>query len=454
MKAMRFTHYLTRSRLLGLLLALLGGMLAPAPASAQIAGLTEAMKPEFFTRDLIIFIEGLELDETQQIIVEALFEDYELSFEIGIENMNVEIESIQEQIEDLREDPQKVLELVLKPIERWMGERETLGDQLIENVRVILVPEQEARWMEFNRKLYIEQNFSQGLLSGENLNLHHILRDMAMDPDTTVMIQPAVTDWSIDVMQAMKQRSRLARGPHATIMETINAADSEDDIQRKLELIDARVKVREANDRGIDAIASMLPEDRRDTFVRNSLLRAYPTAYRRTPAQRVLDAAAANTTYPPQLQEAIRQLVSEYHAELDIFNADILQSIQRNEPDREREKVRNRQRKINGEETVKYVSPTKELIAARKEMGVRYIERLRELMTTEQFNDLEGARRFAPPTQSGIVPGANGTGETLSNMNKVPRGMTPQGKKPGRNPKDIPNTNQAPPPKRKGPRRD
>ena len=453
MKSMRSTHHPTRSRLLGLLLAVLGGMFAPSAASAQIAGLTEAMKPEFFTRDLIIFIEGLELDETQQIIVEALFEDYELSFEIGIENMNVEIEAIQEQIEDLREDPQKVLELVLKPIERWMGERETLGDQLIENVRVILVSEQEARWMEFNRKLYIEQNFSQGLLSGENLNLHHILRDMAMDPTTTAMIQPAVTDWSIDVMQAMKQRSRLARGPHATIMETINAADSEDDIQRKLELIDARVKVREANDRGIETIASVLPVDRRDTFIQNSLLRAYPTAYRRTPAQRVLDAAAANTTYPEPLQEAIRQLVSDYHAELDTFNADILQSIQRNEPDREREKVRNRLRKINGEETVKYVSPTKELLAARKEMGIRYIERLRELMTTEQFNDLEGARRFAPPTPSGIVPGANGTGETLSNVNKASRGMAPQGKKPGQNPKDLP-SNQAPPPKQKGPRRD
>tara|TARA_Y100000589_G_scaffold284834_1_gene283980 strand:+ start:7921 stop:9285 length:1365 start_codon:yes stop_codon:yes gene_type:complete len=454
MKAMRSMHHPTRSRLWGLLLALVGFIGTPVPASAQIAGLTEAMKPEFFTRDLIIFIEGLELDETQQIIVEALFEDYELSFEIGIENMNVEIESIQGQIEDLREDPQKVLELVLKPIERWMGERETLGDQLIENVRVILVPEQEARWMEFNRKLYIEQNFSQGLLSGENLNLHHILRDMALDPATTAMIQPGVTDWSIDVMQTMKDRSRLARGPHATIMETINAADSQEDIERKLQLIDARVRVREANDRGIERIAAMLTGEQRDAFIQNSLLRAYPTAYRRTPAQRVLDAAAANTSYSPELQEAIRQLVAEYHVELDRFNAEILQSIQRNEPDREREKVRNRQRKINGQETVKYVSPTKELITGRKEMGVEYIERLRALMSPDQFRELEGARRFAPPSPSGIVPGGNGPSSSSVTTTKSPRGLPPQSKQPKPNPKDNPGTNRQPPGKQPGPSRD
>ena len=64
------------------------------PALGQISGIGKAMKPEFFTRDLIIFIEGLDLDETQQIIVEALFDDYEQSFEEGIDRMEVRIEDI------------------------------------------------------------------------------------------------------------------------------------------------------------------------------------------------------------------------------------------------------------------------------------------------------------------------------------------------------------------------
>ena len=278
------THSPLKTRLAAMVIGLLAILAMPLGARAQIAGLTESMKPEFFTRDLIIFIEGLDLDETQQMIVEALFEDYEVAFEVGIENMNGEIEEIQADIEALRGDPQQVLTLVLAPIERWMGERELLGDQLIENVRVILIPEQESRWMTFNRKLYIEQNFYQGLLSGENLNLNHILRDMTLDPVTVTMIQPAVDTWSIEIIRAMKERAELLRGPHTTIMETINASDTPEDLQRKQEIIDARITVRETNDRGIQGIASALPQLHASKFIEDALMRAYPTAYRRTPA--------------------------------------------------------------------------------------------------------------------------------------------------------------------------
>jgi len=436
-----------------MLFTLLAVLCMPLGARAQIAGLTEAMKPEFFTRDLIIFIEGLDLDETQQLIVEALFEDYEVAFEDGLENMNQEVEAIKEDIEALREDPQQVLTMVLAPIERWMGERELLGDRLIENVRVILIPEQESKWMTFNRKLYIEQNFYQGLLSGENLNLYHITRDLALDPVTLAVVQPAIDTWSIEVMKAMKERGRMLRGPYTTIMETIQASDTPEDIARRQEIIKARIKVREANDRGIQAITSALPQPHSAAFVEDALLRAYPTAYRRTPEQRVLEAAAANTNYPIELQEAVRQLVDEYLAKLADANARILQSIQRNEPEREREKLRNRTRKLNGEAPVKYVSPTKELTAARKEMGIQYIERLRELLSPDQFNELEGARRFAPPPVNDLVPGARDlNNNTLSNP--IDRGMTPGGKRPGKDPKGEHQTNKKPEGKQKGPKRD
>ena len=54
------------------------------PASAQIGegtGLAEALNPEFFNRDIVIFVEGLGLDDTQRIIVEAMFDDYQDGFE-------------------------------------------------------------------------------------------------------------------------------------------------------------------------------------------------------------------------------------------------------------------------------------------------------------------------------------------------------------------------------------
>ncbi|MCH2149832.1 MAG: hypothetical protein MK095_10415, partial [Phycisphaerales bacterium] len=235
--------------------------------AAQIAGIQEAMKPEFFTRDLIVFIEGLDLDDTQQIIVEALFDDYELSFEAGFARMEaafndqaLDIQSRKEELQNMASE-QELLGVVLAPIEQWMKERDALGDQLIENVRVILIPEQESLWLAFTRNLYIEKKLPQGLLNGESVNVFHVLRDMSLDPGTTARIEPQVSAYANEIHDALRRRTTQMQGPHMTILETMNAADSPQETERKLDVIDARVNVRKTNDAGIQAIAEALPQE-------------------------------------------------------------------------------------------------------------------------------------------------------------------------------------------------
>lgn len=417
-------------RIRTLIISLLAVVGLTLPGHAQVTGLTEAMQPEYFTRDLIIFIEGLDLDENQQLIIEALFDDYEQSFNVGIANMENRIEEIQGQIKELKDDPQQVLEMVLAPIEDWVNERQVLGDQLIENVRVILIPEQETMWIEFTRKLEIEKQAPHGILSGEGINLYHTIRDMSLDQTSTAMIQPAMNTWASELQGAMRKRARLMRGPHTTIMESINASDSKADIDRKLSVIDARIDVRNVNDHGIESIAEVLQGEERDVFLNKSLMVAYPKAYNRQPAQRILEAAAANTTYSEDVQVAIDNLLSEYLSEVAGYNDRILLSVHRHEPEYEREKIRNRQRKKNGEDTIKYQDPTREIIAERKKMGLAYIERLKALLTPEEFNELPGSRRYSVP----VIPGVAGDG-TLKVNNALPAGMRPDGKE---NPQNQP----------------
>ncbi len=410
------------------------------PVMGQVAGIGKALKPEFFTRDLIIFIEGLDLDETQQIIVEALFDDYEQSFAEGIDRMEGRIEDIQGDIESLKDDPQKVLRLVIGPIEEWMKERDVLGDQLIENVRVILVPAQETLWVEFTRKLYIEQHLSDGVMSGENVNLFHVLRDLSLDESTTNQIKPTVDAYAIELHESLRNRTGLVQGPHATLLETIHAADTPADQARKLDVIDARVAIRNINDDGINAIARALPEDKGIEFWNEAMKRGYPRIFRRTAAQRVLESAAAITTYPEDTQLAIDQLLAEYYVELDDFNTRLLDKQRVFDPDRLRESIKNRQRKRDGEETVRLEDPTRELIAQRKAMGTRYIDRLRELLSPEEFDKLEGARRYAPPPASMSPKEAEQLQLNFNrNVNSTPQGKgndprtkptAPGGKKP------------------------
>ena len=230
------------------------------------------------------------------------------------------------------------------------------------------------------------------------------------------------------------------QGPHATLLETINAADTPADQARKLDVIDARVAIRNINDDGINAIARALPEDKGIEFWNEAMKRGYPRIFRRTAAQRVLESAAAITTYPEDTQLAIDQLLAEYYVELDDFNTRLLDKQRVFDPDRLRESIKNRQRKRDGEETVRLEDPTRELIAQRKAMGTRYIDRLRELLSPEEFDKLEGARRYAPPPASMTPKEAEQLQLNFNrNVNSTPQGKgndprtkptAPGGKKP------------------------
>ena len=394
--------------------------------SAQIAGIQEAMKPEFFTRDLIVFIEGLDLDETQQIIVEALFDDYEHGFDEGMARMELRIESVQEEIKELRDDPQideKILPMVIAPIEQWMQERDELGDQLIENVRVILVPEQGKLWVEFTRDLYIEQKLTQGVINGESVNVSHVLRDMSLDPATLTIIETTRNAHANELYSALENRTRLDRGTYSSLMDNINAADSQEETDRKLKVVDARIRVRDVNDQGIDAISQALQGERGQRFWYESMKRSYPRIFRRTPAQRVLEAAAANSDYSLDIQDAIDLLLADYLQDLAQINGRILETTRRYDPEKIRESHLNRQRKKNGEKSVKTPDPTRPILNERKKLGNEYIERLRALLTPEQFGELEGSRRYAPPTDLNSGEPAN-----LEFNKKIDRNMTPLGK--------------------------
>ena len=81
--------------------ALLSSFLSPS-ASAQMQYMAEAMRPEYMSRDLIVFSQGLNLDDTQEVIVEAMFDSYEDDFEYGWASTQERLNKV---AEDLKTNP-------------------------------------------------------------------------------------------------------------------------------------------------------------------------------------------------------------------------------------------------------------------------------------------------------------------------------------------------------------
>jgi len=65
---------------LGLCAAAAAGLAQPASAQMGGMGFGEVMQPDFNRRDIVLIVDGLNLDETQKLILETLYDSYEQDF--------------------------------------------------------------------------------------------------------------------------------------------------------------------------------------------------------------------------------------------------------------------------------------------------------------------------------------------------------------------------------------
>ena len=393
--------------LLGLMVMVL--TLVPAERSnAQLSAVAQAMEPEFFTRDLLIFIEGLDLDETQAVIAEAIFDDYEQQFDQGKLRMEEEIEELTTQLKDMRGQGKQdqILEMVVKPIQDWLIRREDLNQQLIENVKIILVPEQQELWTEFNRRLYREKKLDDGTLSGERIDLFIIARDTNVD----AMVEPVksvMNDYSLQLDQALHARQRLIEGKDSSLLDSLQNRSNNPsvDIEVKMDIIDHRVKVRDLNDFYREEIASNLPSEVAEAFKAETLRRAYPKVYRMTGAERIFDTALE--TYNPggdngipgpkadkAIYDAIWNLYAEYLGELALLNDTLYTTTRSSEPAIQKQRLENMIRRASNQEVTRPTNPLAELQQEKRELEASYIAKLRALLGDDAFFELNGTRRW------------------------------------------------------------
>lgn len=386
-----------------LLIALLPAFLAlfaPKTASAQMEFMAEAMQPEYMSRDLVVFAEGLDLDDTQEVIVEAMFDSYEDDFQNGWAATQERLNRIAEKI---REKPsastKETLEPVLNALGDWLIEKRHLDEGLLENVQAILVEHQRLLWPGFAQRLYREKHMSRGRLSGESVDLFQIARDSNLSPIAEILISSQLDEYAVALDVAMRNRDAILRGNPKKLFDNILSGNAQRTPDLVDNLIKARVEVRDLNDRYIELISGNLIGSDSEDFRLRALKRGYTRIYRRTPAQRILRQAAENESYSEGLRAQIFQLEASYLQELEVINFELLDKTRQYEPAMHRHRDLAGQVRREGGTPQKLEDSTRPLYKEREELGKRYIEMLRALLSDEDFLELDGARRWIPRSE-------------------------------------------------------
>lgn len=427
-----------RLRLFTTALSLLAALCFGLAATAQgLGSLPSIMKPEYFSRDLLLFIEGLQLTQEQQIIAEMIFEDYEREFQDGLDNMEAEVTAVANTVGELGDDKDAIVKAILAPIQGWAGQRDVLGIRLVENIRIILDQDQQAAWSAFNRRLDREKRLSDSRLSGENTNIDHVMRDLDLQPTAGTQLAEAKLNWELALHDALVVRAAATR-QNFNLLEQINKSSGADDSRQKTKELAARIQIRDITDAAIEELAVLYGANGA-AFRREALKRGYGRVYRTTPAERLFKAAIESEQVQTDLAllAAVEDLFGAYHGELDEINSKLLDMTRTWEPELEAAKIENRVRRLAGEALNRPQDPTRELYQQRRELGTQYVELLRDLLGLEIFSELEGASRYLPRPKPGSDNGAGkpsgGIRATGKASSPKERGETASGKLTGPN---------------------
>lgn len=381
------------------------------PASAQfgeVAGIGESMQPDYYRRDVKIMADQLKLDDTQRVIVETLYQDYQTAFDQGMARAKEKINSLHDAFP--KNDVARGLKMILAPLKEWGPERDRIGDRFLENVKMVLTDEQLERWAPLARRLYRDRHLNKGKLAGESLNLFDAVRELNLDERTSLQAQPMMDAYDIALDEALHHREAMIG-----LKDEMNDAMGEQDMQRQSEVmkhkVSLQVAVRNVNEQYIDLVASALPGNLAEQFRQGALERAFPRVYRETPIQRLFKEVKKIEGLDTGVLNSVTQLETSYLTELATANNQLRMVIRKFEPEEAIGQAEDFAKHMNGEQVQPKIDPSAELFTKREDMGRTYAKQLQGLLTPEQFAQLPGAYRWveAPQPKNGTGPAANST---------------------------------------------
>ncbi len=365
------------------------------PAHGQMGdgtGLAEALNPEYFNRDIVTFADELELDDIQRVIVEALFEDYLYGFEEAKSLMTARFESMREELKSVNQE--SVVKAALRTLRDLIDTKDTLREQLFSSVQTVLTEEQLLKWPSFLRRMARVKTLSKGRLSGESIDLFYVLRDMRIPGSLMNTIQPLLLDYEIKLDDALNRRNASFVQAQQTLLDSITESNQGTDTSVAERQIRLRVAVRDVNNQSRELIADALQENAGEIFRKLALERAYPTIFRRSMLQKLLVAALKLEDLEEDKMQAIRDFSLEYGSELVELNSVMLQNLLVFEPQEMLDKIDAFKARSRGQKPTRSISRARDAQFRINELSSPYIEKLQDLLTTEQFVSLPQAQRI------------------------------------------------------------
>ncbi len=294
---------------------------------------------------------------------------------------------------------------LLEKLEQWQSRKAQLRTNFTEGLKVVLDDDQLALWPAFERFLNREKTLPRGRISGESLNLFFVVDEMRMPPEDFARIEPLFDDYETRLDNALKARNAYLEESMPRIMKAVQSQDSGDAERIFRRQADLRAAVRDVNDEFRKAMVNALGDTEWARALDKQVLETgWDRFFRPTNTDRMFEEAMKLEDLDPAVLQSVRELYASYRTELSPMNNRLKDLARTEEPS---QIVRDGERMVTmmsqgiagmargfgpGGGNDAGEDPMRKVFDERNDLGERYEERLKALLTPEQFEKLPRGR--------------------------------------------------------------
>ena len=446
----------------------------PGGGGGGMADIREQLEPDFIRRDVPIFIQQLQLDSAQGLVLETLMGDYEESYQTASTEVQTEIRDLGRQVfssmvspemrermmtvgqevqEDLRrlseergaplseeerrtffrermqqiqqqmaaerqaqgnDEMKRLMGDMFTRFEQWRVQKDSMRKDFVDGLKATLSEDQLALWPAFDRFLNREKTLPKSRLMGEGVNLILVLDELELPAPAFEKVEPLLDQYEVRLDESLRARNDYLFESTAKLFKALEQGDA-DEANRIIERqVKHRTAVRDVNDEFRTTFVAALGEAPEAKMLESAILaEAYERVYRTTSTRRAFDAAMAMEGLDPLVRDGVVNLEQGYGVELNDMNRDLYDTIRKEEPSRT---TRDAQRFVGfvtaamsgdfsamgggmggfggmfgrGDDAP---DPVREGFDKREKLEDGYLERLKLLLTPEQFATLPKPER-------------------------------------------------------------
>ena len=378
-------------RLVWTVFAAVVGFFLTASASAQVfrpGG--DFLEPGFTTKDLEHAAQLFGFDEVQREIAGEMVNEYLTRMAVGVEQMTIVLDAAEREFQGTRDIA--VWNDFRERTEQFEERKEAITEQLMADLRLLLTPEQDARWTRFERDLRRNATIDEGgLLSGETVDLVDLLDEMGVDGEVRESIWSLEDQYVTELDRALVQRNEVYDETTNKAFERFTAEGFDDmdsvmDFFRELlgDAMEQAARVRDINLKYAATIGRALPPDQSAEFEDRFNELVFPRVYRASTTDRAFETILSFEDLSEEQRGRVLEAKLRYEQSRERLDANWARAIA--EQEEERDVMR-----VMGIEPS--TEATREARTARRDLDRTSYEQVLQVLTEEQ------AGRLPPPVR-------------------------------------------------------